>query len=403
MRYPLRVLFLCNLCLWSMGNGLLPLLPVYALERGATPATAGAALACAYGAVALSNLLASALAGVLRSRKRLLVAGGLLSVLPTALLGSADTLWQLVALLSTVWFCAGLAAAMIHVLTGVYADANRRGRQFSLVMLAMPLGAVIGAPALGALASRLGYQTMFAALALLALLWSLLALVALPGDRFEPVTRAGGAQPPAGAGDSSPAVVRLLLGATLLASVTTFIGRLATSLAMRALAFDLAAIGGAMAVGALASLPLLPLIGALSDRLGRRRFLGAAYLLGGIGTLSLAFAQALWQFWLASALLSLAVTVSAAVISALAADLLPARTLTGALPRIMAMGWVAAVIGFAAGGYLLERLDLLAVAAIAAGLAAIAAGLLSRLPTAGGASGRPAHVPAPMQHTRPEA
>lgn len=147
MRYPLRVLFLCNLCLWSMGNGLLPLLPVYALERGATPATAGAALACAYAAVALANLLASTLAGVMRSRKRLLVVAGLLSAPLAALIGSAGTLWQLVALLSMVWFCAGLAAAMIHVLTGVYADADRRGRQFSLVMLAMPLGAVIGAHA----------------------------------------------------------------------------------------------------------------------------------------------------------------------------------------------------------------------------------------------------------------
>ncbi|HMQ32248.1 MAG TPA: MFS transporter, partial [Chloroflexaceae bacterium] len=206
MRYRLWVLFVCNLCLWSMGNGLLPLLPVYALERGATPASAGAALACAYAAVAGSNWLAGALAGALRSRRRLLVAAGLLSAAPTALLGYADRLWQVAALLAALWFCAGLGAAMVHVLTGVYAEPERRGRTFGLIMLAMPLGALIGGPTLGALAEQQGYRAMFWALAALALgtaLWQLEAArrgvetwpLAVPGGTPATLWRAPGAGP----------------------------------------------------------------------------------------------------------------------------------------------------------------------------------------------------------------
>jgi MFS family permease len=378
MRYQFLVLFVCNLGLWSMGNGLLPLLPVYALERGATPATAGAAIACAYAALAGSNLLAGNFAGILRSRKRLLGVAGLLSALPLALLGHADRLWQFTVLLSALWFCAGLATAMIHVLTGDYANPEQRGRSFALMALALPLGALIGGPALGALAAQQGFPAMFRSVAAAMLLWPLLALSGLPRDRYTPWSSTA---PDRASSKVTQPIVRLLLIAALLAAITTFIGRLATSLAMHSLQFDPGAIGGTLAAGALASLPLLPLIGVLSDHFGRRRLLAAAYLLGALGTLSLAFAQALWQFWLASALLALAVAAGNAVMAALAADLLPPYILLGrVLPQITAMGWLAAMIGFAGGGYLLEQLGLFATAAGAATLAVVAAGLLSRLP-----------------------
>jgi MFS family permease len=383
MRHWFPVLFVCNLCLWSMGNGLLPLMPVYILERGASPAMAGAALACAYGALAASNLLTGRLAGALRSRKGLLVIAGLLAAPPTALLGLADQFWQITGLLAVVWFLAGLAAAMVHVLTGVYSEPGRRGRSFGLMMLAMPLGALIGAPTLGLLAEQYGYVTMFGCLAVLSLAWPLLALVGLPHDRSAPIPAAPAAAHGAQGTPITGTTVPMLLAMTVLAAITTFVGRLATSLAMRALHFDVAAIGGAMAVGALAALPLLPLIGILSDRIGRRSLLGAAYLLGGCGTLTLAFAQSLALFWLASALLSIAVTTSSALTSALAADLLPPHVLTRVLPRITAMGWIAAVIGFAGGGLLIERLGLLIVAGGALALAVSATGLLYRLPDSG--------------------
>jgi MFS family permease len=392
MRHWFPVLFICNLCLWSMGNGLLPLMPVYVLERGASPAMAGAALACAYGALAASNLLTGRIAGALRSRKRLLVVAGLLAAPPTALLGLADQFWQITVLLAVVWFLAGLAAAMVHVLTGVYAEPGRRGRTFGLMMLAMPLGALIGAPTLGFLAEQYGYVTMFGSLAALSIGWPLLALMELPQDRSVPTTAA--ATPEGQEGPHTGVVAPIVLSVTLLAAITTFVGRLATSLAMRDLNFDIAAIGGAMAVGALAALPLAPLIGILSDRIGRRTLLAAAYLSGGLGTLTLAFAQALGHFWLASALLSIAVTTSSALTSALAADLLPAHVLPRMLPRITAMGWVAAVIGFAGGGLLIERLGLFSVACGALALAVTAAGLLYRLP--GPAGHRAAMEAAPL-------
>ena len=41
MKNQLLVLFFCNLCMSAIGNGLVPLVPLYALALGASPGQAG--------------------------------------------------------------------------------------------------------------------------------------------------------------------------------------------------------------------------------------------------------------------------------------------------------------------------------------------------------------------------
>ena len=94
MSKQLWVLFASSLVLSATGYGLLALLPVYALELGATPAVVGASLACAYLALLVGTVLTGRLAELMRSRKRLFVAAGVPAVPALVLLGRVESVWQ---------------------------------------------------------------------------------------------------------------------------------------------------------------------------------------------------------------------------------------------------------------------------------------------------------------------
>jgi len=69
-------LFICSLLLWTYGNGLLPLLPVYAKKLGAESDAIGYYMSSIYIAIALSTLTAGWLSDRLQNRKRLLWVAG---------------------------------------------------------------------------------------------------------------------------------------------------------------------------------------------------------------------------------------------------------------------------------------------------------------------------------------
>ncbi|MCB0226087.1 MAG: hypothetical protein KDI02_20530, partial [Anaerolineae bacterium] len=68
----LLALFFCNLIIWSLGNGLVPLLPVYAATLGTTPAVIGYYMAASYLAMALGTIATGRLVEWVGSYKRLL-------------------------------------------------------------------------------------------------------------------------------------------------------------------------------------------------------------------------------------------------------------------------------------------------------------------------------------------
>ena len=141
-------LFFCSVIILFVGMGLFPVLPLYTAQFGATRSVVGLYFAVMYAANAADSLLAGWLAARF-SHKRLFVAVQALGVPALALIGQAAALWQVVALMSIVWFCGGMGIALINALTGLHADGKRRGRSFSLISLALPLGALFGGATVG--------------------------------------------------------------------------------------------------------------------------------------------------------------------------------------------------------------------------------------------------------------
>jgi MFS family permease len=171
-----------------------------------------------------------------------------------------------------------------------------------------------------------------------------------------------------------------VLLAALLSSTTVYVGRLTTSLSMHSIGLSPSAVASTAVVGGLVTLPITPLIGILSDRLGRRCLLVVSYALAAGGVVLLSTATELWQFWMATALLFAATTANGSVAAALATDLLPRNALRRGMSWLNSMTWVAGIIGFAGTGYLTDRLGTTTTCLIAALLASAAATLLAWRP-----------------------
>ena len=359
----LLYLFFSSALVPFVGMGLLPILPLYAAQFGATPTAVGLYYAIMYLASLMGVLLTERLAKWLTYKGAFIVAGAL-GIPLLALMGQVTTFWQLVLVTAAVWFFGTAVMTLVSVLTGLLANGKSRGRWFSLMVLVYPLGALFGGTAVGQLIAQYGYPFMFI---VLAATWIILPAVGIFGLNGQQLTRpAPAASEHKSATTGSRQTFYLLLLTSLLSGVAVNVGRLGMPLSMQVLDFSAGAVASTATVSGLVTIPIVLLIGVLSDRLERKRFLMLAYALAAAGVMLLVIASQLWHFWLAATLLLVSASVKGAVASAFAADILTPAALTHSLPRLNAMDSVASIAIFAATGYVVETLGPLALYSLAA-------------------------------------
>jgi MFS family permease len=312
-------------------------------------------------------------------RKRLLIMAGLVASPAVWLTSRVTNVEQLAALTFTAWFLAALGFVLVSILAGLFAPETERGKVFGILALTNALG----------LSDRWGYAAMFEVVGLVCAIWPFTALLMLE-DRVVPRVRRGVA---AGAGERTGlgGSFYLLLLASLIAGVANSTRILGASLALDELGFGAAAISSTGAVGGAVILPLPPLVGWLSDRLGRRRFLALCYLSGTMGLLVMAAAVSLWHFWVGVALVSVLVSVNRGVGSALVTDLVPRAALGTGMSLFGATPFVAGVIGSATAGEAAELWGLTATFILGAFLPLLAIILLIPI-----RSSRPAEALVPI-------
>ena len=156
---------------------------------------------------------------------------------------------------------------------------------------------------------------------------------------------------------------------------------------MQGLGFSASAVASTTTVSGLITIPTTLLVGALSDRLGRRRFLMLGYGLAALAALTLSLASQLWHFWLAATLLLVAHSANGTVASAFATDLLAAEALGRRLPWLNATNWLAGVLAFAGLG---AAVDVLGSGVVYAGAAVVALAAALQLARIGPLPKRPA-------------
>ena len=170
-------LFVCSLVPWTVGNGLIPLLPVYATELGADSATAGYYLAFSYSALAVGAIAAGWLSDRFQHRKAPIILAGLAGIPLAWLLGRVESVWSLSVLTALLWLCGGFGLALVGILAGLSAGEHERGKIFGLLSLTSGLGSFIGGLASGTIADRWGFPAMFSAMAAILFLWPLAGLI----------------------------------------------------------------------------------------------------------------------------------------------------------------------------------------------------------------------------------
>jgi len=373
----LAILFLSNLTVLFVGGGLFPLLPLFAGEFGATPSIIGLYFAAMY----LASVAGTIATGWLASRvspKILFFSAGILGLVALILMGLATALWQVIVLTSAIWFAGAIVIPLVGVLTGMVTRGENQGKSFSLIYLAHPAGALLGGAATSILVARYGYMTMFFALAAV---WSILPIIALLAlNDFEKVKESDSAK-----ADHSPvrfgANFYILLLVTLMAAVAISSGRLGTSLSMQALNFSAENVASTAIVSGLFTIPVVLLIGALTDRWGHGPFMLLGYMTTAAGALILSMAVELWHFWLASTLLMIAFGVNLSIASAFVAQNLSAKAQKRGLPLINTMDSVAGIVAFAGAGFVIDAFGpstLYLATALLAGGAALLLSLLNR-------------------------
>jgi MFS family permease len=342
----LAALFACSLTSWVVVQGLLSLLPVYAVRLGADPASIGGYLAFAFAALTAGTVCAGWLSDKFQRRKALIIAAGLVNVPAIWLMGQAAAFWQLVVLTGVVWFSVGVIFTTINILAGLFAAEEERGKIFGILALNTSLGALIGGAVSGPIVDRWGYPALFLVAAVCWLLLPLIALL-LRDQKVARVQNQVLAKPTFGG------AFYLLLLANLIAFGAGFFAILGRPILMDELHFDSTAISGVVAVSGAVTLPFPLLLGWLSDRVGRYWLIALCFFAGALGLVALAVSVSLWHFWISTILLA-GVGVSLGIGPALVTDLVPKENLGAALSWYGFAPSTGGIIGFALTGYAIQ-------------------------------------------------
>jgi MFS family permease len=346
-------LFVYNFSIWTLGIGLLPLLPLYAEKLGADPSIIGYYLAFANLALAAGAITAGWLSDRFQRRKLPMMIVGSAAIPAVWLMGLATNMLGLTLLTMFIWFCAGIGLALANILAGLSAGKTERGKIFGILSLTNGLGTLVGSLTTGYLVDHWGYAAMFLVMAAFCILW--------PGPAFFltdkealPVQEKSGPVTTPGLGRA----FYFLFAAAMIASIAGFIVSLVRSLLMNDLGFGATAIGSTGAIGAIVTLPIPLLIGWLSDRRGRKAFMYFGYGISAVSVMVLAFSSMLWHFWLFALLQSLSSALTGPVANALATDILPPKALGKGLGLFGASGWIGGILGSALGGLALKSFGL---------------------------------------------
>jgi MFS family permease len=355
--------FLCTFAVWTAGNGAVSLIPLYAIERGASPAGSGLFLAFAFGCLALGTFAPGLLPKRFAHRRELIVASGVLQGVVALLAARTTTLLPFMAACGAVYFLGGLLFTQATVLTGLAAPAQERGTAFGILGMSNGLGSLVGGVGVGWLADRFGFVGVWdgsAALCLLMVAGGLLSVESRVESRAQQPAR-GARLTRQGAARSAPvpdpprpiatvsAGLLLLLAANLFLSVTNSAANLGRSLVMDQHGFSKLAINLTQSMSGVVGLCVSLALGWLSDKVGRRWVLVGCYLLTSAALLVLGLSQRLWHFYLFAGLIA-SLSGPGAVGPAYLMDVVPRENAARGVSFFQAIFWAGNIGGLVALG-----------------------------------------------------
>lgn len=294
--------FLSTFTGWTLGGGTLPILPLYAMERGASESMSGLFLAFAFLCLAVGTMAAGLLPKDFHNRKWLIAASGLLMVGLTWLTGYTTTLMQLAGTIGLTWFLAGIVFSQAATLTGLSADPADRGTAFGILGMSSGFGSLVG-----------------------------------------------------GSGSDTLPILVFLLASQFLLAVTNGTGSLGRSIAMSGMGLSKSTITMTATIQGVVGIGFPPTLGWLSDKVGRRGILISIYLVTSMSLVLMAFSRAAWHFSVSVGLfpfLSFPLSVGPAYV----VDIVPREGTAIGVSLFQSMFWAGSIVGMAVSGFAFDRL-----------------------------------------------
>ena len=279
--------FLCGCACWILANGTVTLLPLFAMERGASPSGGGLFLAFAYLCLALGTGTGAVLPRSFHHRRALIIGCGMLASILSLLVSRTTGLVGFAAASGASWFLAGSVATQATILVGLAAPAGERGTALGILGMTSGIGSILGGLGVGWLAVRFGFASVFmgtSGVCLLMVAGGFLSVETGPRDSSGPALASRGRQALVALGVG----FFLLLASNLLMSVTNSTAILGRALRMDQFGFSKLTISVTQSMSGAVSLTVPLVLGWLSDRIGRRWIMVSSYLVVSAGLLVLA-------------------------------------------------------------------------------------------------------------------
>lgn len=300
-RFSLAALFITSSIIWISGNGILPLLPVYAETLGANNFEIGLYLAFSYTCLAVGALVATKSIHTHSQAKQVLIITGALSVPITFSLGHVSSLGELIAFTSFIWMLGGAGFSALNSLVARFTTQQHRGKIMGALAITSPIGSVIGGSISGPIVDASGFDTLFLTLAWINLLWPISGLF-IKSSHSKSMPTTSISKRSRQSGPITFAIQRQqwnyqLIIATSLSYMSYYVALLATSITMKDAGFTATDISSTAIIGGLAAIPFIYSISHASDALGRKALWVFCNLTGAVALLLLAMAETLITFW----------------------------------------------------------------------------------------------------------
>lgn len=347
----LTSLFICNMLPYGIAIALLAVMPIYLRQLGGDPAQTGVYLALIYVALIAGTLAGGWLSNHFNRRKHFLLLGAIGCLPATYLMGQAGDPLSCTLFAMAAWFFGGIQVTMVNILTGLYADKEKRGRTFGIIGASIALSQMLGGLLAGPVVDRWGFTLLFNASALLYILAFMVGLLLEDKQAAQPQPAHQTTPPPAMI--LNLGFLALVIGSILVHAASTMTN-MARPLMMDSLDFSTSAITSVIAVSGAANLPLPFLMGWLSDRVGRKSVLIGCYGVVALGIILLSRSSALWHFWMAQTLIT-TYRSTQVVGAALVADFAPRRQLSSSLSHFAMMPWIGGLVGYALTGTAIQN------------------------------------------------
>jgi MFS family permease len=361
-----------------LASVLTPLIPFYRRELGLSEGASGILVAAYAAGLLMASLPSGWVSSVFNPRKA--VVTGLIGIsASTIAFGFAD---EIAALDISRFFMGAFGALMWAGSVSWMVSAterDRRGQVMGTLLAAAVAGELIGAP-IGALAERVGTDRVFTIVVLVAIA---LAVFALRTPAVAEVDGQTARQALTMVRRTGVASWIFALSAVIAPSIALGLVLLVAPLRLETFGLTVWVIAGVFLTMSFVEMVTGPLVGSLSDRIGRHR----PYYVGvSIMALCVIAVSAVGSSWLAVAVLivySIGSAFAFTTSMTLVADLATGSGLNqGYSSALSGMGWAGGlIIGAALGGQLVESFGFIVASVIAVVLLTIAAAAAARVRT----------------------